>query len=84
MARKTAPLVTMIERVNHFMAEPDSESCTKSARFALAALLTGLLLDADAYAGFGYQSSELTSDGTLKDVYDESRRRYFVSSKLTK
>lgn len=72
-ARKTIRVEAVKDRVNTMLEVQTSPD----ARRAVALLLESVLLATDNYRGFKYQSSEINEDGTLRDGYDDTRRRYY-------
>lgn len=69
--RKTMHVNRMIDSANSYLAYDGSTSEERSLLFAF---VTGLLQDNNSYNGFGYQSSELQSDGIhLREGYDRTR-----------
>ena len=73
--RKTIPRERIVASLNTALAA--DAGLTDAQRLTLASFVGGILLDSDAYRGFGYLASELTDDGTLRPDYNDSRRRYY-------
>ena len=85
---KSIKLVELINFVNDINLH--SYDSMKSARETVNSMLTTILLERDAYAGFGYLNDEQMKEskngkipgiivGTASNAYpDGSRRRYFV------
>ena len=74
-ARVTVNLADVVRKLNTYLA---SEGTTPAQRQVLATFVEGLLMDRNAYRGFGYQRSEWKADGSgLRDGYDDTRRLYY-------
>lgn len=71
--RKTIAVEDVKQRVNHVLAAPTTSPEQRTGAYIV---LEFILSDTGNYKGFQYLPSELKEDGTLKDVYDGTRRRY--------
>ncbi len=92
--RKTFSIKSLIENINEFNAE--SADQYKAEREAKSALLESILMDADAYRGYGYLSAskirndamsvgirEQREDGSWNfDNTDHTRVYYFMAEGL--
>ena len=78
--RKTIRIADLIHEANVMLA---ADGSTPDGRIAIAVLVERLLMDANAYRGYGYQRSqylpaaEQTADNVMRPDYDETRRVYF-------
>jgi hypothetical protein len=73
--RKTLDRQTLVSALNTALA---SDGTTVEDRRMLAAFADGVLLEGNAYKGFGYQRSEWNVGGTgLREGHDDTRRLYY-------
>lgn len=75
--RKTINVMDLVEALNRFLASPGS---TPSQRAGVIIAVEHALNMAHAYRGYNFLPSERNEDGTLQNVYDETRRFYYVSN----
>lgn len=93
MAKKTISVERTLELANRFLRITDDKEGRAAERLGVASLLTTILHECDAYAGFGYLSAdqvpsgcrpgmERNADGTVAGFPDESRRVYYQAAGL--
>jgi len=83
--RKTLRRDLLVSTANHQIAALTSAAISadltweqaNTSRRAICTLLETVLLDSNAYAGFGYLATELNEDGTLIQNFDDLARRYY-------
>lgn len=74
--RRTVEVGTLLHRVNYFLANDQS---TAEEREVMCTFIEGVLHDTGNYCGFRYLES---ADYPNEVVYADSRRFYYVSSKI--
>jgi hypothetical protein len=75
-ARKTIELSTLVDIANSMLAKSWDEMT--ESRTGISVLLERVLMDSNAYAGFGYLQIETdTKTGEVISLGDETRRKYY-------